>query len=489
MKVGIIGSGFAGISAAAHLAEKGAEVHVFEKNDLLGGRARQFKAEGFTFDMGPSWYWMPDVIDHFFDHFDKKTTDYFNLIKLDPGFQMIFNETELVSVPASWNELEDMFENIEPGSKKYLKKFMEEAEFKYNIGVKDLVYQPGLSIRELIRPDLITSVFKLQVFSSFHNHVRKFFSNPKLIALMEFPVLFLGAMPKQTPALYSLMNYTGLKMGTFYPMGGFNELVKAMVSVAKDHGANFHVNSQVEKIVVDSGKVKGIMINSQLHEFDAVVGAADYNHVEQHLLPKQYRTYDTEYWNSRVFAPSCLLFYLGVDQKLEKLNHHNLFFDENLDQHAVEIYEKPEWPTKPLFYACCPSKTDDSVAPKGKENLIVLMPIAPGLEDKDEVREKYYDILLGKLESYTGQDIRSKIIYKRSYCVKDFELDYNAFKGNAYGLANTLGQTANLKPKMRSSKVENLYYAGQLTVPGPGVPPSIISGEVCANQIIKKLKL
>jgi len=488
-KIAVIGSGVAGIATAAHLARSGAEVHVFEKNNQIGGRARKFEANGFTFDMGPSWYWMPDVIDRFFDHFGKKTTDYFELVKLDPGFQMVFNESEPTAIPASWEELEDLFESIEPGAKNYLNKFMDEAEFKYNVGVKDLVYQPGLSIKELIRPDLIISVFKLQVFSSFHTHVRKFFTNPKLIALMEFPVLFLGAMPKQTPALYSLMNYTGLKVGTFYPMGGFNELVKAMVSVAQEQGAKFHVDSQVDNIFVNDNKAKGLTINNQFHEFDAVVGAADYNHVEQHLLPEQYRTYDKKYWDSRVFAPSCLLFYLGVDEKLEKLNHHNLFFDENLDQHAVEIYEKPEWPTKPLFYACCPSKTDDSVAPEGKENLFVLMPIAPGLEDTDEVREKYYNILLGKLESYTGQDIRSKVIYKRGYCVKDFELDYNAFKGNAYGLANTLGQTANLKPKMKSSKVENLYYAGQLTVPGPGVPPSIISGEVCANQIIKKFKL
>lgn len=485
MKIAVIGSGVAGLSAAAHLSKKGAEVHVFEKNNELGGRARKFTADGFTFDMGPSWYWMPDVIDRFFSQFDKKASDYFSLVKLDPGFKMIFNETDEFSIPASWYELEVLFDEIEPGSAKKLNKFMKEAEFKYNVGVKDLVYQPGLSITELIRPDLLTSLFKLQVFSSFHKHVRKFFKNPRLIALMEFPVLFLGAMPKQTPALYSLMNYTGLKVGTFYPMGGFNKLVEGMVSLAEEQGATFHTNAAVEEISVVNNEARGLVIDGQLHEFDQVVAAADYNHVEQNLLKKEYRTYDEEYWDSRVFAPSCLLFYLGVDMKLDGLDHHNLFFDENLDLHAQEIYETPKWPEKPLFYSCVPSKTDPSVAPKGKENLFVLMPIAPGLHDTEEVREEYYNRLMGRLEEYTGQDIRSKVIYKRSFCVKDFEHDYNAFKGNAYGLANTLKQTANLKPKMKSSKVANLHYTGQLTVPGPGVPPSIISGQVCADLIFK----
>ncbi len=489
MKVAVIGSGFAGISAAAHLAKNGAEVHVFEKNEQIGGRARKFSEAGFTFDMGPSWYWMPDVIDKFFAHFDKKTKDYFSLLKLDPGFQMVFNESERTSIPAEWSDLEDMFESIEPGAKDKLNKFMEEAEFKYNVGVKDLVYQPGLSITELIRPDLLTSVFKLQVFSSFHSHVRKFFSNPRLIALMEFPVLFLGAMPKQTPALYSLMNYTGLKVGTFYPMGGFSKLVDAMCEIAKEQGVQFHTKSPVDEIIVKNGVATGLLIKGRSLEFDAVVGAADYNHIEQNLLGERDRNYSKEYWDSRVFAPSCLLFYLGVDIKLEKMDHHNLFFDESLDQHAEEIYQDPKWPTNPLFYASCASKTDSSVAPEGKENLFVLMPIAPGLDDSEEVKEKYYNLLLGRLEAYTGQDIRSNVVYKRSYCVSDFELDYNAFKGNAYGLANTLSQTANLKPKMKSSKIDNLFFAGQLTVPGPGVPPSIISGEVCANQVIKKLKL
>lgn len=488
MDIAVVGSGFAGLSAASVLASEGHSVKVFEKNNQIGGRARQFEANGFKFDMGPSWYWMPDVLERYFNRFGYQTSDFFELIKLDPGFQMIFEDGETLSIPANWTEMEAMFESIEPGSASKLNKFMQEAEFKYKVGVEDLVYQPGVSITELIRPDLIKSLFKLQVFSSFHSHVRSYFKNPKLIALMEFPILFLGAMPKDTPALYSLMNYSGLKVGTFYPKGGFTKVIEAMTEIAKKNEVSFSLGNPVEKLMVAGDQVMGLETQKGKAYFDAVIGAGDYHHFEQKLLPKNKRNYTEKYWDKKTFAPSCLLFYIGVDEKVNRLQHHNLFFDEDLDQHAEEIYETKVWPQKPLFYVCCPSKTDNTVAPEGKENVFVLMPIAPGIEDTEEIREKYFNQLMTRLEKYTGQDIRASISYKRSYCIEDFEQDYNAYKGNAYGLANTLMQTANLKPKIKSKKLYNLFFAGQLTVPGPGVPPSIISGQVAAEQLLKTIK-
>lgn len=487
-KIGIIGSGFAGIASAAVLGQQNLDVHIFEKNDSFGGRSRQFSSNGFLFDMGPSWYWMPDVFEKFFSRFGKKPEDYYELKKLDPGFQMIFNETETLSIPEKFDELCALFESIEKGAADKLKKFMKEAEYKYKVGVNDLVYLPGLSITELIRPDLIKGVFKLQVFSSFSKHVKKYFKDPRLISLMEFPILFLGAMPKNTPALYSLMNYAGLKQGTFYPMGGFGKVIDGMKTLAEEQGVNFHANSNVEGFTFNNKRVTGIDTSIGHKPIDAVIASADYNHVEQKLLPEEYRNYNEKYWENKTFAPSSLVFYLGVSKKIGKLIHHNLFFDEDLTPHAIDIYEKKRWPNKPLFYVCCPSKTDPSVAPKGSENIFILMPVAPGIEDTEEIREKYFKILLKRLETYTEEDIENHIVYKRSYCVKDFQQDYNAYKGNAYGLANTISQTANLKPSLKNKKLKNFYYAGQLTVPGPGVPPSIISGQVAAEQIIKSLK-
>ena len=484
-KYAVIGSGFSGLSASAILANQGHEVHVYEKNSAIGGRARQFTAKGFKFDMGPSWYWMPDVIEKFYNKFGHTSSEFYELVKLDPGFKVIFDEGEEISIPESWDKICELFENIEEGSSKQLVKFMKGAKYKYDIGVNHLVYQPGLSILELFRIDLLKGLFKMDVFSSFSSHVRKYFKDPRIIAIMEFPVLFLGAIPKKTPALYSLMNYTGLKTGTFYPIGGFSKVPEAMRKIAEKQGVIFHFNSNIENILIDGNKVNQITNNGKTENIDGLIATADYHHVEQDLLPKKYRNYSESYWKKRTFAPSSLIFYLGIDKKIPKLIHHNLFFDESFEQHSIDLYTSKSWPNKPLFYTCCPSKTDSSVAPNGMENLFVLIPIATGLNDNEQIREKYFKMIISRLEKYTKTNIINHVIYKRSYCISNFKSDYNAYGGNAYGLANTLMQTANFKPKIKNKKLTNLFYAGQLTVPGPGVPPSIISGEVAANELIK----
>lgn len=487
-KVAIIGSGFSGLSAAAYLSAAGHEVHVYEKNDTLGGRARQLKTStGYTFDMGPSWYWMPGVFEKFFSDFGFSVSDFYELTLLNPSFDVVFGENELMSVPENFEELCALFESIEVGSASKLRLFMDEAAFKYKTGMENLVYKPGLSLTEFIDADLIKGVFRLQVFTSFSKHVRKFFTHPKLIALMEFPVLFLGAMPQDTPALYSLMNYAGLKLGTWYPQGGFGIVIAAMAKVAQDKGAQFHTNAAVSNIEIENGVAKTILVNGINLPFDAIIASADYHHVENKLLPPAYRNYSEKYWDTKTFAPSSLIFYIGINKKISALQHHTLFFDEDLHEHAVEIYKKPQWPTKPLFYVCCPSKTDASVAPEGHENLFFLMPIAPGIEDTDALRETYFQVMLTRLEKLVKEDIGNYIDYKKSYCVQDFITDYNSYKGNAYGLANTLRQTALLKPKVKNNKVKNLFYAGQLTVPGPGVPPSIISGEISSKLLLAYL--
>lgn len=487
--IGIIGSGVSGLSAAAVLALKGQKVVVFEKNDQLGGRMRQFEANGFTFDMGPSWYWMPDVFERFYEQFGYTSSDFYELKKLDPGFQIITSDGETLKIPAGWEELLELFEQIETGAADKLTAFMREANYKYDVGVKKLIYQPGLSLLELINADTISGVFRLQLFSSFSKHVRRYFKNEKLIALMEFPVLFLGAMPKDTPALYSLMNYAGLKQGTYYPMGGFKKVIDAMVKISHEYGVEFNLSEGVDTIEAISDSKISISTHIQKKQLHGLIASADYHHVESKLLKLKDRNYTEKYWNKKTFAPSSLIFYIGVNTKLDKLEHHNLFFDADFPKHAVEIYENPQWPSNPLFYVCCPSRTDPSVAPAGKENLFVLMPIAPGIKDEDAIRDTYYNILLKRLETFTGISIRDNIDYVKSYCIKDFITDYNSYKGNAYGLANTLMQTANLKPNIKNKHIPNFYYCGQLTVPGPGVPPSIISGQIAANELLKKLKV
>lgn len=485
--VAIIGSGFSGLSAAAYLAKAGCSVTVYEKNAEIGGRARQLASHGYTFDMGPSWYWMPEVFENFFNDFGYKASDFYELEQLNPDFTVVFGKRDVLNIPANYSALEVLFESIEPGSAKQLQLFLEEAAYKYQTGMNNLVHKPGLSLLEFADWDLIKGAFRLQVFTSFSKHVRRFFKDQRLITLMEFPVLFLGAMPQETPALYSLMNYAGLKLGTWYPKGGFGKVIDAMQKVCEIQGVIFHADAPVNQLHVADGQIKNIGTRYGDSRYDGVIASADYHHVEEQLLDKSFRNYDANYWSKRVMAPSSLIFYLGVTRRIKKLEHHTLFFDADLNLHAYEIYKDPQWPTKPLFYVCCPSKSDDNVAPKGHENLFILMPLAPGIEDTEALREEYFGLIMERLEDYTGVNIRMDIDYKKSYCVKDFNADYNSFKGNAYGLANTLMQTAHLKPSIKNKKVKNLFYAGQLTVPGPGVPPSIISGKVSAKLLIQYL--
>ena len=488
----VIGAGFAGLSAASFLAKKGWEVTVVEKNEMAGGRARKFEEEGFTFDMGPSWYWMPDVFEKYFGSFGKKVSDFYELQRLDPSYRVYF-EKATWDLPANYEALKNLFESIEPGAGNALDLFLAEAKYKYEVGVGKLVYQPSISITEFIDYELIKGVFKLDVFQSMKTHIARYFKHPYIQFLMEFPVLFLGALPENTPALYSLMNYADIKGGTWYPQNGMYSIVEAMVKVAKSLGVQFKLGEEVMQIVVENGiatKVISKVNETQIQEnysFDVLIGAGDYHHIETKLLEKKYQSYSEKYWDSRVLAPSSLLYYVGLNEKLKDVTHHSLFFDSDFSVHGSEIYSNPMWPSNPLFYASVPSVTDPTVAPAGCENLFLLIPIAAGLEgDTADVREKYFNLIIKRLEKKWGQTITDAIVYKRSYAVADFKEDYHSFKGNAYGLANTLLQTAFLKPSCKSKKVKNLYYTGQLTVPGPGVPPSLISGEVVANLICKQ---
>lgn len=484
-RIAVIGSGFAGLSAASMLAKAGHEVTIFEKNDQPGGRARIWEKDGFRFDMGPSWYWMPDVFENFYRQFNRTASDFYQLERLDPSYRIYWGKDEFNDVPGDMQALKSMFEEMEEGSAAGLDEFLSQAAYKYETGMGDFVFRPSHSIAEYADIKLLAASFKLQMYTSMRNHISKFFRNPRLVKLLEFPVLFLGGTAKTTPALYSLMNYADLALGTWYPKGGMNEIVKAMTSIAKEQGAVFRLNTEVQQIVVREGRATGLETTQGRFECDFVISNADYEHTDQTLLDVPYRNYSPAYWNKRTLSPSSLLFYIGVNRKVEGIRHHNLFFDEDFERHSEEIYSNPRWPEKPLFYLCCPSKTDPTVAPAGHENLFFLIPIAPGLEDRQETRDNYFELLMNRLQSVTGENIRDAIVLKRDYAINDFVSDYHSFKGNAYGLANTLMQTAFLKPKLRSKKVQNLLFTGQLTIPGPGVPPAIISGQVAAKEALK----
>ena len=480
----IIGSGFSGLSASCYLAKKGYKVKILEKNETIGGRARQLKQDGFTFDMGPTFYWMPDVFEKFFADFGKKPSDYYQLERLNPGYEIYFGEKDSVKLSSSLEEIYTTFENIEPGSSHLLKKFLKDAEFNYRVAMDKVVYKPGKSPLELITP--ATAQRTMQFFLSISSVIRKNFKNEKLRQILEFPVLFLGAKPQNTPAFYCFMNYADLVLGTWHIKGGMFELVNGMKQLAESLGVEIRTDCRVSSITTEKNKVTGVIVNGETINADLVISGADYHHTEL-LLPEKFRNYTEAYWGSRTMAPSALLYYVGFNRKIEKVSHHTLFFDTDFNTHASKIYDTPAWPEKPLFYTSFPSKSDDTVSPDGKDAGIFLIPIAPGLKDSEAIRKQYFDQIIDRIEKITGESIKDAVSFYHSYAGSDFTRDYHAFKGNAYGLANTLLQTAFLKPKMQNKRLKNLLYCGQLTVPGPGVPPTIISGKIAGNLALKYL--
>ncbi len=482
-KVAIIGSGFSSLAASCYLAKYGYDVTIYEKNKTIGGRARQYVKDGFTFDIGPTWYWMPDVFERFFSDFNKHPKDYYQLEKLNPAYSVYFGKNDFITIEDTLDKICIAFEKEEPGSSKKLKKFIQQAEDNYNIAIKDLVYNPGVSPLELV--NLQTAKKLNQFFGTIKKDVRKAFSNKRLVQILEFPVLFLGAKPSDTPSFYSFMNYADFGLGTFHPKGGMYQVILALEKLAKELGVTIKTENPIQKIFVDNGKANTIITNSsKIINCDIVLSGADYHHTET-LLEESYRQYSEAYWTKKTFAPSSLLFYVGFNKKLKNVNHHTLFFDVDFDTHAEAIYDNPKWPEKPLFYASFPSITDNATAPNDKEAGIFLIPLAPGLEDTEALRSSYFEKIINRFEALTSQSVKEDILFKESFCVNDFISEYNSYKGNAYGMANTLLQTAFLRPKLKSKKVNNLYFTGQLTVPGPGVPPSLISGKLAAELINK----
>lgn len=481
-KVIIIGSGFSSLASACYMQKAGYNVTVIEKNEQIGGRASILKEDGFTFDMGPSWYWMPDIFENFFKDFDKTASDFYDLKKLSPAYSVYFEKGEKIDISDNLEDIIQTFENLDNGSGQKLRNFMAKAEKNYAIAMKDLVYQPGRSLTELMTVD---AAVRLNLFiKNISKDVAKITTHPNLRSILEFPVLFLGAKPENTPAFYNFMNWADFGLGTWYPKGGMHEVVKAMEKIALELGVNFIVNEEVISIKSVNNSASSVITNKSNYDVDIVISGADYAHTDS-LLGNN-RNYAESYWDKKTFAPSSLLYYVGLNKPIENISHHNLFFDTDFTKHAEEIYDDKVYPSKPLFYANFPSVSDNSLAPKGMSTAFFLIPTAVDLEDNQELHDKYFELILDRFQQNTGENLRDKIVYKKSFGIKDFKERYHSCKGNAYGLANTLLQTSVLRPSIKNKKLNNLYYTGQLTVPGPGVPPALISGKIVSEYILKK---
>ncbi len=490
-KVIIVGAGFGGLSLAAMLSKKGFDVSVYEKNEQIGGRARVIKEKGYTFDMGPSWYMMPDVFENFFNILGENISDYISLKRLSPSYRVYFKGNKKPYDFYSDREKNTkIFEEIEPGSSKKLFEYLDESKRQYQIAKREFMYKNYDSIFDFFNKRVMKEGRRLEIFNSMKRIIERTVKSEVLRKVLQFHMVFLGTAPQDAPGIYRLMNHVDFDLGVWYPDKGIYELPKAIAKVAEKYGAKIHLNSPVRKIIVENKKATGIELDSGEKVYaDIVVSNADLHHTEEKLLGEEFRERSEKFWSKKKMAPSAFIMYLGVNKKFDSLAHHTLLFSKDWDLNFAQIFDKAKFPDDPSIYVCAPGKTDPSVAPDACENLFILIPVAAGLKDNDEIIQHYFELVMKRLEQFVNENITDHLLHKRNYSVSDFTTDYNAYKGNAYGLANTLMQTAMFKPKIRSKKLSNLFFAGQLTVPGPGVPPSIISGKVAANQVVKEFKL
>jgi len=485
-KVIVVGAGVGGLSVAAFLAKDGHDVTVLEKNDQIGGRASLWKEKGFVFDMGPSWYLMPDAFETFFKQFGKKPTDYFSLKKLDPSYRIYFGKDDIVDIATNLKDNLALFDSLEVDGAKKIKEYLALCEYQYKVAMKYFLYKEYNSIFDMFNLKMLKEASKMKIFDNVDKYMDRFFTSERLKKILQYTFVFLGGSPYNTPALYALMSHVDFKLGVWYPAGGLNAVAQGITKLAREQGAHIKLNEEVTKIEVIDGKARKVHTKSGVFEADEVVVNADYAFAETHFLKEEYQTYPKSYWNKKVVAPSAFIIYLGINKRLPKLQHHNLFFHNDWKEHFDEIFKNPSWPDKPSYYVCAPSLTDPHVAPKGSENLFVLVPVAAGLKDSDSLREKYAEKIIADLENIVGVRIKDNIVVKRIFSQRDFISAYNSYQGTALGLAPTFFQTAFFRPKHTSKKVSNLYYTGQFTTPGAGMPIALISSQIVRDLLRKK---
>ncbi|GAB6090978.1 phytoene desaturase family protein [Spirochaeta dissipatitropha] len=482
-KVCVIGGGFGGLSAASLLASKGFEVTLLEKNDGLGGRAQVWKEDGFIFDMGPSWYLMPEVFEQFFSYLGKNRSDYYELHKLDPYYRIFFSPDEIIDINGDLKRTKEIFESFESGGGARLQKYLDGAEYKYNVAMREFLYTEYRNVFQFFNRRIMLEGTRMNIFQSLDKFIGKYFQDRRAKQILEYAMVFLGASPKNAPALYSLMSHVDLNLGVYFPIGGMAALVDGFSKLAEDCGVKLLTGHEVRSLEVNNGRVTAAVTDQGKIEADIFLGNADYQHIDQKLLPEKYRSYSPGYWNKRIMAPTMFIIYLGLNRKVPELVHHNLYFSDPWDEHFDQIFKKPAWPDDPSYYVSCASHDDPLVAPEGHENIFFLVPVASGMDDNDSIRETYSEKILDHFENLIGTRIRDSIIIKRIFSHRDFSSEYNAFKGSALGIAHTLNQTAIFRPSHRSRKLSNLYFSGQYTHPGVGVPMTIISSHVIGNNI------
>ena len=501
----VIGGGIAGLATAALLGREGFDVALLEARDELGGRVGSWDRDGFRFDTGPSWYLMPEVFDHFYRLLGTSTAEQFTLTRLDPGYRVFFeNYVRPVDIVSDKHTNLTTFEQIEPGAGASIGRYLASAKDAYRIALRRFLYNTFDSYQPLFVPEVLWRTGRLTglLLQPLDRFIARYVTDHRLSQILGYPAVFLGSSPSMAPSMYHLMSHLDLEDGVYYPSGGFREVIHSIVRLAEAEGVEILTGAVATAITTENenrASVTGVQFTdasgaARYLAADIVVSAADLHHTETVLLPEELRSYPEKWWTTRVAGPGAILLFLGVRGALPELAHHSLFFTEDWDENFGRIFNAPtSIPNPASIYVCRPSATDKGVAPSGHENLFVLVPvpadpaIGHGGEDGsgDAVVEEVADEVIRQISKWANiPDLAERVVVRRTVGPADFEQDFHSWKGSALGPAHTLRQSAFLRGKNVSSRVDGLFYAGGTTVPGIGLPMCLISAEL----VIKRLR-
>lgn len=486
-RVIIIGAGIGGLATANLLAKAGYHVSVYEKNDQPGGRTGMIERDGFRFDSGPSWYLMPDVFDHYFSLFGRSVTDELDLVKLSPAYKVFFEKHDPMTITSDSERDAATFEAIEAGAGDKLRDYVAKGDEIYRLSLQHFLYTNFTSVRDFTKTDILGRgpLMTKLAFTPIDRYVGKFVHDKRLRQILEYPMVFLGSSPFSAPAIYSLMSALDFREGVYYPRGGLYTIIERLVDLGNELGVEYHYNSPVKRIVTADKYAKGITLQSGTHiDADIVISNADLHFTETKLLDKSDRSYPLKYWNKKEAGPSALLMYLGVKGTLPTLEHHNLFFVDDWKTNFDDIFVNKKLPTPASIYVCKPSQTDTTVAPKGHENVFVLVPLPPGVDITAKQLDKVADRYLTQIQDTMGiPDLKKRIVSKQLFGPNDFMTKYYAWQGTALGPSHILRQSAMFRTSNKSKKVENLYYVGGSTTPGIGLPMCLIGAELVYKRL------
>ena len=509
-KAAVIGAGIGGLASAALLARDGYDVTLLEALDQVGGRAGNWEKDGFRFDTGPSWYLMPEVFDHFYKLMGTSAAEHLDLGLLDPGYRVFFESegsgpADAIDVSANREKNLQLFEQMEPGSREAMEKYLDSAKDTYRIAKDYFLYTSFQDLRPLLVGEVLKRVGTLYnlLTKPIWGFASKFVKSHRLRQLLGYPAVFLGSSPYIAPAMFHLMSYLDMEDGVLYAQGGFHRVMESIRDIGVDHGVDLRLNARVTRIETSSTQgskpvVTGVTYidgsgKSQTVQADVVVSAADLHHSETTFLPEPLQTYPESYWQKKTAGPSAVLMYVGVKGEVPELLHHSLFFTKDWDDNFGRIFSKtPTVPNPASLYVCKPSATDPDVAPAGDTNIFVLVPMPAdvslgkgGIDGAgDPEVEAIADRAIEQIAQWSGvSDFAERVVVRRTVGPADFQSHLNAWMGSALGPAHTLSQSALFRSGNVSKKVEGLYYAGSSTIPGIGLPMCLISAEVMLKRL------